>query len=85
MKTTWTAGLTPDQTKVVKQDYKGCSITRARLTELCSGKSETAEKEALSSNSYDNSSWAYRQADLIGYKRALAEIISLISNEAVEK
>lgn len=30
-----------------------------------------------SENDYDNPNWAYKQADLVGYKRAMNEIIKM--------
>jgi hypothetical protein len=36
-------------------------------------------KEALPTADYDSPSWAYKQADRIGYNRALTTVLELIN------
>lgn len=79
MKTAWTKGLTPERKTIVTSDYTSSVGARMRLTELLNEKIETARRGRVAANNYDSPSWAYQQADSIGYERAINEIISLIS------
>lgn len=76
MKTTWTNGLGTQEKEDIRSSFKSAVRLRERLQEICNSKTE----ESLSSNKaqYDNPSWAYLQADLTGYRRALSEIFSLL-------
>lgn len=49
-----------------------------RLQEILKDKISDARQSQLSSSSFDKPSWAYKQADLNGYQRALEEITHLI-------
>ncbi|MDB4302071.1 hypothetical protein N9924_00745 [bacterium] len=80
MKTVWTKGLEADHAKEVSGDYKGALILRKRLAHILDDKLSSAENGSRSKDGYDCPNWAYKQADIIGYKRALQEIISLISS-----
>lgn len=79
MKTSLCKNLT---TKEDKEEIKGQFIAalrlRMQLIEVIKDKINSAETSAITPEGYDSPSWAYRQADLIGYKRALLEIISLL-------
>ncbi len=76
MKTTWTKGLEPDQHDKIKGAFKSSAEVRARLTDICEDKIATAMSTHKSQ--YDSPSWPYEQADTVGYRRALEEIISLL-------
>lgn len=78
MKTSWTKGLDADEKKEVRLSYNGSGVLRLRLEGLLEDKIGTAEKESYDKNGYECPNWAYKQADLAGYKRALKEIISLL-------
>lgn len=84
MKQSWTTGLNEEQTKIIKQDFKGSIVTRSRLAELITNKIRSSNATVRSKESYDIANWAYLQADAIGYERALNEIISLILDKSVE-
>jgi hypothetical protein len=47
-----------------------------RLNTIIEGKLATAN--ANSTNQYDQAAWAYKQADLNGYNRAMRDIINYI-------
>lgn len=78
MKTTWFKGIEEDQHDRVRGAFKASSDIRSRLIELCNDKIDTAM--TTHKNQYEGDSWAYQQADAIGYRRALEEIISLLEN-----
>jgi len=79
MKTTWTKGLKGEEKKEIADSFSSSSRIRNKQVELLRDKIETADKTALSKEGYECPNWAYKQADLQGYKRALSEVISLIS------
>lgn len=80
MKASWVNGLDEQLQKDVRGDFASSRVTRKRLTELLEDHIKTADKVALNKDGYDTPNWAYKQADLIGYKRAIGEIINLISD-----
>lgn len=65
--------------------FAACAHVRQRLETLLAEKIKTRRKEIVSVDAYQSPSWAYLQADAIGYERAMKEIISLISSSSVEK
>lgn len=76
MKSTWTKGLEGDQHERIRGAFKASADIRERLTTICNEKIATAM--STHKGQYDGASWAYEQADAIGYRRALEEIISLL-------
>lgn len=81
MKTSWTKGLTPDQTTELRKDFVGSIMLRNRLAQLSREKIETYRKATISKDGYANPAWAYQQADAVGYERALQEVISLLLDD----
>lgn len=79
MKKSWLSGLDSDAKEIMTGDYERSLYVRQRLEELIETKIKSAETEATSKDAYNVANWAYLQADLVGYKRALKEIIELIS------
>lgn len=78
MKTVWTAGLSEEQKRIVTQEFKGSPAMRDRLTEMIQTKINSAFTESRSKDGYSDPSWAYKQADFLGYMRGLQEILKLI-------
>lgn len=78
MKTRWTQGLDETTIQDVRGDFKSSLVTRKRLALLLDEDIRSAEKTALNKDGYDVANWALKQADLIGYKRALQHVINLI-------
>jgi len=85
MKQSWTQGLDPSRATQIKQDYVGAATLRKRMEELLLQKIKVSNAVTRKKESYEISNWAYLQADAIGYERAILEIISLISENSVEK
>lgn len=79
MKTSWTSGLSAQQKEEVMSNFVHSSLVRERLTAILNGKIESTDKELVTKELYDSPSWALRQADGTGYKRALLEVISLLT------
>jgi hypothetical protein len=77
MKTAWTAGVKEgDKKNDIVSAFKSSPVLRKRLTEMCKKKSESSYR--LSPDEYDCVNWTLKQADSVGYRRALEEIISLL-------
>ena len=76
MKTTWTKGLDAQGEADVKASFKSSTVIRSRLSELCVEKA--AASLTTNKDQYDCPNWCYQQADNVGYRRALNEIISLL-------
>lgn len=82
MKTVWFKGLDADYEKELRGDFASSVFLRKRLQEILNDKINSSQKESRSKNAYENSNWAYLQADARGYERAFSEIISLINNNS---
>jgi len=80
MKKSWVQGLESDAAKEMRGFFTGSTNMRKRLTKLLKDKEEEAYRTARSKEGYECPNWAYKQADLTGYTRALNDIISLIEN-----
>lgn len=78
MKTVWTAGLSNELSRSVTQEFKGSPAMRDRLSEMIQTKINSAFVEARSKDGYSDPSWAYKQADFLGYMRGMQEILKLI-------
>ena len=78
MKTTWTAGLSPDRVKEVRAEFKGSPTLRGRLEAILSDKVEATRRYARSQKHFDDRNWDKRVAHSLGYEAAIYEIIALI-------
>jgi hypothetical protein len=79
MKTAWTKGLKKDEAIHIEERFAASSLLRKRLTDILETKVKSDEVNILSKDRYTDPSWAYRQADHIGYKRAIYEVLSLLN------
>jgi len=79
MKTLWTAGMDVEASQETVADFKAAKQLRKRLDEILCNKINACREESLSKSKYESPSWAYTQADAVGYERALKEVISIIS------
>lgn len=80
MKTVWTKGLTGDAKADIVSAYKHSPLLRGRLKGILEDKVQTEVKARYSRDDYESPNWDKKQADSIGYMRALREIITLISD-----
>jgi hypothetical protein len=81
VKKSWLQGLTPEESEEMKRDYGSAANFREHMTHILQDKIESSSRAGRSKEGYDSPNWAYLQADLCGYHRALTEVISLIENE----
>ena len=79
MKTEWTKGLVGPKREEMEREYNASALARARLVLIAQEKLRAKETKRVSEDAYANPNWHYLQADHVGYKRALNEIISLLS------
>lgn len=81
MKTSLLKGLNQQDRDEIKGLFIQSLRLRQQLIKTLEEKVKSAETDILTKESYDSPSWAYKQADYIGYKRGITEIISLLTNE----
>ncbi len=76
MQIDWTKNIKdPEEKATFIVSVKSASHVLQRLAEILS---ERVEADAKSSkDDYHSPSWAYRQADKVGYARAMREVIDL--------
>lgn len=79
MKTTWIKGLEGREKEEMEASFSSSAGLRLRGIEICREKIEVCRKASISSDAYNSPNWAYKQADAVGYERALQEIINLFS------
>ena len=85
MKLTWTKGLSAQEKDELSKDFVSVPALRARLIGILNEKIVTTRRTVTGREMYDSPSWAYVQADAVGYERALREVISLFESNSVEK
>ena len=78
MKTSWTQGLDKSEKADIKAYFEQGLLLRRRLSQLVDAKINTTLKGDVLASSYDNPNWALKQADSVGYRRALSEVLSLL-------
>lgn len=74
----WLEGVKEKDKERHVQDLHQSKRTRNALAKLLKNKLEANQQAARAVAAYTEDNWAYRQADRIGYERALAEILKLI-------
>lgn len=81
MKTVVTKGLNEQEQMEIRQEFIASAHLRKRLITLMNERIDSARTKCISSSSYENPSWAYLQADNVGYERALKEVISILESD----
>ena len=74
-------GLTEQEQLDVKASFKGSLIYRKRLTEVLQSKIDVAFTAMRNKAEYEDPSWAYKQADSLGYVRGINELINLLNEK----
>ena len=80
MKVNLTRGMTKEDASHMKQLFLEAKPLRDRLIDYMDEKIQAHMTVMMSKDSYNNE-WAYKQADSIGYMRALKELKSLLNDE----
>lgn len=83
MNTAWTKGIRKgsQEDKDIRSSYAESYIIRKRLTQMLADKIDGKMKTAMSNDAFDSPSWAFLQAESIGYAKAMQEIIKLLDTE----
>ena len=77
MKTIWFQGLKQNEIENFKKSVLGSKIVLDKLKKMCYTMIKDGERSV--SNDYESPAWAYKQADFIGYKRALERVIEVLT------
>lgn len=78
MKTIWFQDIKDkEDQEQFKKSVLGSKIVLDKLIQIVYTKAKIGE--GSTSTDYESPSWAYRQADKIGYQRALKEIIDILT------
>jgi hypothetical protein len=85
MKTSWTSGLDKNRAVEIRVDFVKSAPMRERLKTMLEDKINTSNVASRNKENYALAGWPFLQADSVGYERALREVISLITDESVEK
>jgi hypothetical protein len=86
MLTKWTQHLTDSEEKQAFQKHVwSAKPVLERIIDLIKEDIENLEKVEISTRAYESPNWAYRQADCNGYKRAMANIKTLIDLDQQRK
>lgn len=81
MNSAWTKGLRKgsQEAKDVEGAFASSALLRRRLGEIL--KSFDEEELRNRSADYDSPSWAYKQADSVGYARALRRVMAILEEK----
>lgn len=73
----WVSGIAPEKKADFESYLRNSTIAFDKLKEILEG----LDKDTLKTTKadYDSPSWAYRQADQNGYRRALRDVINLLT------
>lgn len=71
-------GLTAQQTSEIKEDLKFARRYLNALTDRIEKELENKIEESEGVFNYEQPNWAYKQAELLGYRRALRKIKEFI-------
>lgn len=81
MKQNITAGIQDlDLVKEVKMNFTSSAVIRRRIREIIADKEASAYKSSMASKAYESPNWGLKQADTVGYIRALREVASLLED-----
>ncbi len=83
MNTAWTKGIKKgsDEYADIEAAFAASSLLRKRLIQILEEMYATETKARTASSDYESPAWAYKQADAIGYARAIASIIKLLPDD----
>lgn len=80
MQVQWFNHLPKDEQEQFKQQVLGCKKVLDRLAEICY--TRRVESKPID---YDSPSWAFKQADAIGYNRAIDDIRRILQIQTETK
>jgi hypothetical protein len=81
MKISILKGLSDEAKVEVRGAFKGSLAFRNQLIKVLEEKIESTRKGSILNDSYNSPNWALKQADSVGYERALRECMSLLTEK----
>jgi hypothetical protein len=83
MNTAWTKGLKAgsQERNDVEGAYASSAFLRKRLVQILEAFEEEERNARLKAVEYESPSWALRQADSIGYARALKRVMAILTEK----
>ena len=75
----WTSGLTEEAAEVIIHQLVGSDILVKRLVHILDRRVNSSIQGQYSADLYKDGSWAYAQAERIGYQKAMNEIKHLLT------
>lgn len=83
MNSAWTKGIRKgsQEDKDIRSSYAEGFVLRKRMTQMLRDKIDLRMKSAMSNDAFDSPSWAFIQAESIGYAKAMNELINLLDAE----
>lgn len=83
MNTLWTKGMKrgSQEIKDIEGAFKASAFLRKRMMEMLQTMLDEEISSKLSDNAYDNASWAYKQADSVGYARAIKRMMATLEEK----
>jgi hypothetical protein len=82
---TWTTNLSPEEADELVLHLKGADTVLERLHSILDQRIEDSESKQCSEKAYDCPNWTYKQADAMGYQRALRMVQELITKREKDK
>ena len=64
----------------IDEEFVGSQNLREALVRLLTNKRESHRKAGVAKEEYGEACWPYKQADHIGYSRAIDEVIGLLTS-----
>lgn len=85
MITAWTKDCkSEEEKKQLETTIRNSPVVLDRLSELMQEDFDSIAKTEVGSKVYDNANWAFKQADVNGYKRCLLNYITLLTLDLKE-
>ena len=83
MNTAWTKGLKKGSTELkdVEEAFKASAFLRRKMLEVLEQVLKEELDKKLADAGYESPSWAYRQADSVGYVRAIERVKGLLTEK----
>ena len=78
MQQAWLKGLEQDEKDIVVAEFKSCPVLRKRMKLVLQKKIDDVVSSSLLKSDYDCPNWDKKQADTVGYTRALREVYNLL-------
>ncbi len=83
MRTTWYKGMTDREKEEIISSFNASGRLRSRMKEILEEKLISMYAKRREETSYECPNWAFKQADYVGYERAMHEILSLIDSDGI--